>query len=121
MSDTNKQNQGVQPGTNGNEEGNKTGEQEFFLVRWGKAAGAKIGEGLKVIKEHPVAIALSTALGVTAGGVVTYKVMNAVNANASDVPEVSSPALIPEKVEENDEESNRAEYVDIPEDSTTEA
>ena len=103
------------PGGNNGEEQKNNGKPEFFLVRWGKAAGKKIGEGIKVVKDHPVAIGISSFLGIVGGGYATYKIMTHGAEDAIPVQPMVQP-MIPEPEPKDDEEAstNQVEYVDIP-------
>lgn len=116
MSDTNKT--GL-PGTNNgngngnNNSGEKPAQDANFLVKGFRWVKDKIGTGIKVVKDHPVAIAVSTALGVTAGGYAGYKLATSMTANAVPLPEPTVPEL-PEKKDEDETPANTVEYVDIP-------
>lgn len=92
-------------------------KKQFFLVRWAKAAADKTKEVVNEVKEHPILVAVSAALGTAAGGYATYKIMS--HANAPQAEPVNEPAMIPAGEEPNEEQDNEAtttevEYVDIP-------
>lgn len=92
-------------------------KKQFFLVRWAKAAADKTKEVVNEVKEHPVLVAVSAALGTAAGGYATYKIMS--HANAPQAEPVNEPAMIPAGEEPTEEQDNEAtttevEYVDIP-------
>lgn len=92
-------------------------KKQFFLVRWVKAAADKTKEVVNEVKEHPILVAVSAALGTAAGGYATYKIMS--HANAPQAEPVNEPAMIPAGEEPTEEQDNEAttpevEYVDIP-------
>lgn len=92
-------------------------KKQFFLVRWAKAAADKTKEVVNEVKEHPILVAVSAALGTAAGGYATYKIMS--HANAPQAEPVNEPAMIPAGEEPTEEQDNEAtttevEYVDIP-------
>jgi hypothetical protein len=115
----NEENNGAEPAKAGAQKDGKKGEQDkqFFLVRWAKAAADKTREVVKEVKEHPILIAVSAALGTAAGAAATYKIMS--HANAPQAEPVDEPAMIPAGEEPTEEQDNEAtttevEYVDIP-------
>lgn len=116
---TNEENGGAEMEQQAQKNGVKE-KKQFFLVRWAKAAADKTKEAVNEVKEHPILVAVSAALGTAAGAAATYKIMS--YANAPQAEPVNEPAMIPageestdEKDSEGETSTNEVEYVDIPE------
>lgn len=114
----NEENNGAEPAKAGAQQDGKKGEQDkqFFLVRWGKAVVAKAKDAVDAVKEHPVLVAVSAALGTAAGGYVTYRAMSHVAATSAETD--NEPAMLPSGEESTDETDTEetvpdVEYVDV--------
>lgn len=121
-----KENENLNPnGVNpeGANDGKDAGAKDKPVKEKGRLAKLKdkvvetVKEDVKIVKEHPAFVALTTALGVGVGGYATYKVMS--RAAAPD-PSTYTPPMIPAgneatAEEKKDEATTDVEYVDIPE------
>ena len=126
MSTENKdRNMGNQPGTNGDDKNGKVKKDkpDLLIVRGFRWCKQKVTDGIEVLKDHPVAIALTAFGGSVVGGVAGYKLAETVISKSMPaVCEAEQTPMIPEPEHEEEEETaNKVEYVDIPQRSTEEA
>ena len=113
---------GVNPeGANdGKDEGankDKPAKEKGRLAKLKDKVVETVKEDVKIVKEHPAFVAVTTALGIGVGGYATYKVMSR---NAAPNPSSYAPPMIPAGYEETEEEkkdeaTTDVEYVNIPE------